>query len=194
VSRHRRDDDEPGQEARYRPPAHEPPRYEPPPYEPPRYEAPPARTAPAYRTPAAEPAYQPPAYQRPEYGQVPPAPPAEPPLAGYVTRRPAPPLPSASRARKPPKAPPQQAPPRHPPPAANRAGRLRLRVNPITCDGHGLCAELLPELLTVDDWGYPAPVVTEVPAELESHAQRAAQQCPTLAIVLERRRPRRDGT
>ncbi len=58
------------------------------------------------------------------------------------------------------------------------------------CDGHGLCAELLPELLSLDDWGYPAPIVAEVPPSLESHAQRAAQQCPTLAIVLERRRPR----
>ncbi|MFL6131089.1 MAG: ferredoxin [Mycobacteriales bacterium] len=85
----------------------------------------------------------------------------------------------------------QPPPPRQPP--ADRAGRLRLRVNPITCDGHGLCAELLPELLSVDDWGYPSPIVAEVPAQLESHARRAAQQCPTLAIVLERRRPRRDG-
>ena len=174
MSRHRRDDDELGQEARYQPPAYAPPRYEPPAYEPPAY---------------VPPAYEPPAQEAPRHE----APPAGPPLAGYVTRRPAPPLPSAARARKPPRAPPQQAPPRQPPPAANRAGRLRLRINPITCDGHGLCAELLPELLTVDDWGYPAPVVTEVPAELESHAQRAAQQCPTLAIVLERRRPRRDG-
>ena len=84
-----------------------------------------------------------------------------------------------------------QPPPRQQPPQTTRAGRLRLRINPIICAGHGLCAELLPELLTRDDWGYPAPVVAEVPAELESHAQRAAQQCPTLAILLERRQPRR---
>ena len=45
----------------------------------------------------------------------------------------------------------------------------------------------------MDEWGFPSPVVAEVPAELEGHAQRAAQQCPTLAIVLERRRPRRDS-
>ena len=75
-------------------------------------------------------------------------------------------------------------------PPVNRAGRLRLRVNPIACDGHGLCAELLPEIVSLDDWGYPMPVVAEVPAELEGHAQRAAQQCPTLAIILERRQPR----
>jgi ferredoxin len=31
----------------------------------------------------------------------------------------------------------------------------QLRVNPIACTGHGLCAELLPELVTLDEWGYP---------------------------------------
>ena len=114
-------------------------------------------------------------------------------MADYLTRPPLPeqqpparkpttPIPSAARSRKPPKQPPK--------PPVERAGRLRLRVNPITCDGHGLCAELLPELVSLDDWGYPMPVVAEVPAELEGHAQRAAQQCPTLAIILERRQPR----
>jgi ferredoxin len=71
-----------------------------------------------------------------------------------------------------------------------RADRLLLRVNPITCDGHGLCAELLPEVISLDDWGYPMPITAEVPARLEGHAQRAAQTCPTLAIALERQRPR----
>jgi ferredoxin len=69
--------------------------------------------------------------------------------------------------------------------------RLLLRVNPIACDGHGLCAELLPEVLALDDWGYPMPIAAEVPPRLEAHAQRAAQTCPTLAIVLERQRQRR---
>src|ERR1700694_3828732 len=30
-----------------------------------------------------------------------------------------------------------------------------LQVDRIRCDGHGLCAELLPELISLDDWGYP---------------------------------------
>jgi ferredoxin len=67
---------------------------------------------------------------------------------------------------------------------------MLLRVNPITCVGHGLCAELLPELLTLDDWGYPMPIVAEVPRDLEGHANRAAAACPTLAIVLDRQRHR----
>ena len=75
------------------------------------------------------------------------------------------------------------------PPTAATAGqgRMRLRINPITCAGHGLCAELLPELIDLDDWGYPGPTQGEVPRELEHHAQRAVQACPTLAIILERR-------
>ena len=31
----------------------------------------------------------------------------------------------------------------------------RLRVNPVMCEAHGMCAELLPELIRLDDWGYP---------------------------------------
>jgi hypothetical protein len=39
--------------------------------------------------------------------------------------------------------------------AGRPAGPAWLRVNPIACSGHGLCAELLPELISLDEWGYP---------------------------------------
>jgi ferredoxin len=65
----------------------------------------------------------------------------------------------------------------------------RLRVNPITCEGHGLCAELLPELIRLDDWGYPIIDQQEVPPELEELARRAVDACPTLALLLEREGP-----
>jgi ferredoxin len=61
----------------------------------------------------------------------------------------------------------------------------RLRVNPIACEAHGLCAELLPELIRLDDWGYPIIDVAEVPRELGGLADRAVEACPTLALVLE---------
>lgn len=64
-------------------------------------------------------------------------------------------------------------------------------MNPIACDGHGLCAELLPELVNLDDWGYPILDTEEVPRELEPLARRAADVCPTLALVLERSTPGR---
>jgi len=62
----------------------------------------------------------------------------------------------------------------------------RLRVNPITCEAHGLCAELLPELIFLDDWGYPVVDGRPVPAAVLAHAKRAAAACPTLALVLDR--------
>jgi ferredoxin len=71
----------------------------------------------------------------------------------------------------------------------------RIRVNPIACDAHGLCAELLPELIRLDDWGYPIIEVDRVPPDLEGLARRAADACPTLALLLDedaddrRRRP-----
>jgi ferredoxin len=63
----------------------------------------------------------------------------------------------------------------------------RLRVNPIRCTAHGMCAELLPERITLDDWGYPLVADPDVPDHLLEHARRAATACPTLALLLERR-------
>jgi ferredoxin len=60
----------------------------------------------------------------------------------------------------------------------------QLRVNPIACAGHGLCAELLPELITLDEWGYPILSGEPVPRRLERHARRAVADCPALALTL----------
>jgi ferredoxin len=60
-----------------------------------------------------------------------------------------------------------------------------LRVNPIACDGHGLCAELLPERVRLDDWGFPIVDPEPVSGEVEAHARRAVAACPTLALLLE---------
>jgi ferredoxin len=64
---------------------------------------------------------------------------------------------------------------------------ISLRVNPITCAAHGLCAELLPELIALDEWGYPILEPGPVPSELEKHARKAADACPTLALLLQKR-------
>jgi ferredoxin len=61
----------------------------------------------------------------------------------------------------------------------------RLRVNPIACDGHGLCAELFPERIALDDWGYPIVDGAPIPRSLEPHARRAVDTCPVLALRLE---------
>ena len=59
-----------------------------------------------------------------------------------------------------------------------------LRVNPIACVGHGMCAELLPELIRLDPWGYPILSSPTVPGPLTDHARRAVQACPTLALLM----------
>ena len=61
-----------------------------------------------------------------------------------------------------------------------------LRVNPINCTGHGVCAELLPELITLDEWGYPIIDSHPVPVALERDARRAVAACPALALKLMR--------
>jgi ferredoxin len=62
-----------------------------------------------------------------------------------------------------------------------------LRVNPIACDGSGLCAELLPERISLDDWGYPIIDGAPLTSELEEHAERAVAACPTMALLLAKR-------
>ena len=59
-----------------------------------------------------------------------------------------------------------------------------LRVDPIACTGHGLCAELLPEWIELDDWGYPIIEGGPLPDDLVDLARRAADACPKLALRL----------
>ena len=64
----------------------------------------------------------------------------------------------------------------------------RLRVNPIACEAHGLCAELFPEWIALDEWGYPIIDDRPVPRTLEREARRAVSLCPRLALLLEQRK------
>ena len=61
----------------------------------------------------------------------------------------------------------------------------RLRVDPIACDGRGLCAEVLPELITLDDWGFPIILDKDVPPVLRREAAEAVRLCPLLALRLD---------
>jgi ferredoxin len=60
-------------------------------------------------------------------------------------------------------------------------GEIRLEVDRIACDGFGMCAELLPELIELDDWGYPI-VHSLVSKHLLPMARRAVDVCPVLAL------------
>jgi ferredoxin len=68
---------------------------------------------------------------------------------------------------------------------------VRLRVDPVACDAYGYCAELLPERITLDEWGYPIVDGAPVEAGLVALATRAAAECPRRAILLERVAPGR---
>jgi ferredoxin len=63
-------------------------------------------------------------------------------------------------------------------------GAQKLVVDWIACDGRGLCAELLPEVVSRDPWGFPI-VEVGVSADLASHAKRAVKACPRMALRLE---------
>jgi ferredoxin len=69
--------------------------------------------------------------------------------------------------------------------------RERLAVNWTTCVGHGLCAELLPELVHLDDWGYPVVETAGIPPYLEEHVRHAIDACPTLALFRQKTEAKR---
>ena len=63
--------------------------------------------------------------------------------------------------------------------------RVKLRVDPTACDRRGLCAEVAPELVTLDDWGFPIIGGDAVPPDWMAHAREAVRLCPKLALRLE---------
>jgi ferredoxin len=64
----------------------------------------------------------------------------------------------------------------------------RLHVDWTRCDGHGSCAELLPDVLAVDDFGFPVPLAgarDPIVARRDLAAARhAVRSCPVLALRL----------
>ncbi len=50
-----------------------------------------------------------------------------------------------------------------------------VRINPIACEAHGMCAELLPERITLDEWGYPILNEEPLSGELVDHARRPSR-------------------
>ncbi len=64
--------------------------------------------------------------------------------------------------------------------------RYRLRVNPIQCDGYGLCADIFPEHVQLDEWGYPMIDAAPFGDQLVRQARRAVRACPRLALVVDK--------
>jgi ferredoxin len=59
-----------------------------------------------------------------------------------------------------------------------------IRVDPVACDAYGYCAELLPEAIVLDEWGYPIVDDRALPSELITIAKRAVRDCPKRALSL----------
>ncbi|WP_216590046.1 ferredoxin [Streptomyces brasiliscabiei] len=59
-----------------------------------------------------------------------------------------------------------------------------LAVDWTACQAHGLCAELLPDHMEPDEWGYPIVADGPMPRAALKRAKRAAADCPALALRL----------
>jgi ferredoxin len=62
-----------------------------------------------------------------------------------------------------------------------------LHIDWTRCDGHGLCAALLPTRITRDEWGYPILTPHPIPDDETTDIRRAVALCPALALRLDKR-------
>jgi ferredoxin len=65
---------------------------------------------------------------------------------------------------------------------------LELVVDPVACDGRGVCAETFPEHVELDRWGYPVIDDAAIAPALFEHAVRAVRSCPRQALHLVERK------
>ncbi len=63
------------------------------------------------------------------------------------------------------------------------ASPRQLRVDWPACVARGFCHELLPEVVELDEWGYPIITGPVAPEQLVE-ARLAVRSCPTLALRL----------
>ncbi|MFV0457615.1 MAG: ferredoxin [Actinomycetales bacterium] len=66
-----------------------------------------------------------------------------------------------------------------------RPDSVRLRVNPIACEGIGMCAHLAPGLVRVDSWGYPVIRPEPLSGRDLAAARAGVRGCPRRALFLD---------
>ena len=62
---------------------------------------------------------------------------------------------------------------------------MKLEVDWTRCDGHGMCAALLPDGIALDEWGFPLIAAAPVRSGDETRVRRAIGVCPALALRLD---------
>lgn len=62
---------------------------------------------------------------------------------------------------------------------------MRIQVDWTRCDGHGLCAALLPDRIVGDEWGFPVVARPSVDDGQEAEVRQAVAACPALALYLD---------
>ena len=67
----------------------------------------------------------------------------------------------------------------------NRSGAATLKVNPIRCDGVGMCSHFAPDLVVVDVWGYPIVTPEALSGDRLKQARAAVAACPVRALFIE---------
>jgi ferredoxin len=60
----------------------------------------------------------------------------------------------------------------------------RLQVNPIACDGVGMCGLIAAELVSFDSWGYPVLTPRRLVGRDLRAAKAAVAGCPRRALFL----------
>jgi NADH:ubiquinone oxidoreductase subunit F (NADH-binding)/ferredoxin len=71
-----------------------------------------------------------------------------------------------------------------PPAPEDEASSLRLEVDWTRCAAHGLCGQLAPGLVELDENGYPIIADADIPHQFVADAQEAVDKCPALALRL----------
>lgn len=57
-----------------------------------------------------------------------------------------------------------------------------MRINWLACKGFGSCAYAAPDLIELDDWGYPILPDGPIPRDRRDEAKKAVRDCPMDAL------------
>jgi ferredoxin len=64
------------------------------------------------------------------------------------------------------------------------AAHPTLLVDPIACEGVGMCALMAPHLIRLDPWGFPLLPKAPLNDNHERQARKAVSACPKRALYL----------